>query len=282
MTRARLLVITADDFGIHEAVNEAVEQAYTAGTLTAASLMVGAPAASDAIRRARRMPGLRVGLHIVLADGKAVLPPEEITALVDEQGRFGNRMPLDGVRYFLLPHARRQLESEIRAQFAAFAATGLPLDHVNAHKHFHVHPTLLSLVLKVGREFGLRAVRVPYEPAATPASSSLAGRLGAASLRPWLALMKRRLRAARIVHNDLLFGISDSGALSESRLLALLERVPEGVTEIYLHPGTRAGDEISPSMRGYRHTDELAALLSPRVASQLSKLRIQRGGYGDL
>jgi hopanoid biosynthesis associated protein HpnK len=282
VSRDRFLVITADDFGIHEAVNEAVEQASRAGALTAASLMMGAAATDDAVRRARRLPRLRVGLHLVLADGHAVLPSTEVEALVDGQGRFGDRMPVQGVRYFLLPHVRRQLEAEIRAQFRAFTATGLALDHVNAHKHFHLHPTLLTLMLRVGREFGLRAVRVPYEPASVLDSVSLTQRLGSASLRPWLALMKSRLRRAGIVHNDLLLGIQDSGSLGETKLLAMLRRVPTGITEIYLHPGTRAGAEIAPSMRGYRHTEELAALLSPRVGSLLAQLGIRRGGYGDL
>jgi hopanoid biosynthesis associated protein HpnK len=282
VTRDRFLVITADDFGVHEAVNEGVEQAYRAGVLTAASMMMGEAATADAVRRARRLPDLRVGLHLVLADGCAVLPPREIAALVDDQGRFGNRMPIDGIRYFFLPHVRKQLEAEIRAQFEAFAATGLVLDHVNAHKHFHVHPTLLTLMLRVGREFGLRAVRVPYEPPLARGAGTMASRKASASLSPWLALMKHRLRRAGIIHNDLLLGISDSGSLGETTLLAMLKRVPAGITEIYLHPGTRAGTDVAPSMRGYRHTDELAALLSPRVRSLVSQLRIERGGYGDL
>jgi len=71
----RFLIVTADDFGLHQAVNEAVEQANRAGVLSAASLMMGSPATADAVRRARRLPRLRVGLHIVLADGTATLAP---------------------------------------------------------------------------------------------------------------------------------------------------------------------------------------------------------------
>ena len=41
---------------------------------------------------------------------------------------------------------RAQLRAEIEAQFAAFEATGLALDHVNAHKHFHLHPTIAGLL----------------------------------------------------------------------------------------------------------------------------------------
>src|SRR5579863_4021100 len=98
MTSKKFLIVTADDFGIHTAVNEAVTAAATDGILTAASLMVGAPAAQDAVRRARELPQLRVGLHLVLADGFAVLPREQIPDLVDSQGRFGDGMWLDGVR----------------------------------------------------------------------------------------------------------------------------------------------------------------------------------------
>ncbi len=68
------VILTADDFGLSEAVNEAVERAHRDGVLTSASLMVAGPAAADAVRRARRLPALRVGLHLVVVEGPAVLP----------------------------------------------------------------------------------------------------------------------------------------------------------------------------------------------------------------
>jgi hopanoid biosynthesis associated protein HpnK len=280
----KFLVVTADDFGLHEAVNEAVDAASREGILTAASLMVAAPAAVDAVRRARALPRLRVGLHLTLADGLAALPPHQIPSLVDASGRFGDRMIVDGVRYFALPAVRAQLEAEIRAQFLAFARTGLTLDHLNAHKHFHLHPTLLGMIVRIGGEFGLRAVRVPAEPLwfSRPTGSRLAPLLGASLLRPWLVLMKRRLRAARIVHNDQVFGIARSGAMDEAALLEILGRLPAGVSEIYLHPASRSGALIAPSMASYRHAEELAALLSPRVRAALAATGVQCGGFSDL
>jgi len=73
------LIVTADDFGVAREVNDAVEVAHRGGVLTAASLMVSAPAAADAVERARRMPSLRVGLHLVLVDGRPVLPASAVT-----------------------------------------------------------------------------------------------------------------------------------------------------------------------------------------------------------
>jgi hopanoid biosynthesis associated protein HpnK len=278
------LIVTADDFGLHPAVNVAVEQAARSGVLTAASLMVGAPAAADAVRRARELPGLAVGLHLVLADGWSVLPPARVPALVDAQGRFGNNMVRDGVRFFALTAVRRQLEAEIRAQFQAFADTGLALDHVNAHKHFHLHPTLLEMLLRIGSEFGVAAVRLPREPAwaARRAGGPLAGPTVAGLLCPWLALMRRRLRAAGIAHNDHVFGMSDSGAMDERRMLEILARLPDGLTEIYLHPAVQSGGAIAPTMSGYRHADELAALLSPKVRAAIAACAAATGGFREL
>ncbi|CAB3651340.1 hopanoid biosynthesis-associated protein HpnK [Trinickia soli] len=267
----RALIVTADDFGLHPRVNAAVERAHRDGVLKAASLMVGAPAARDAVERARRLPNLRVGLHLVLADGPATLPAVQIPALVGPDGRFGDAMVRDGFRFFFLPAVREALAREIRAQFEAFAATGLPLDHVNAHKHFHLHPTVLSLVLSIGREFGLRAVRLPFEANAPW------------WLRPWIALMRRRLARAGIAYNDYVAGIEHTGGMDEAALLDALARMPaEGVAEIYCHPAEAGEGPITASMQAYRHLDELDALLSPRVAAAIAAAGLPCGGFADI
>jgi chitin disaccharide deacetylase len=270
-----------------------VELAARAGTLTAASLMVTAPAAADAVRRALALPQLRVGLHLTLADGRAELPPDAIPHLVDGGGEFRSRrgpgLAVEGWRWFALPAARRELKAEIRAQFAAFERTGLPLDHVNAHKHLHLHPTVLETILEVGREFDLPAVRLPAEPlwfatrrAAERRGAAVATVAGAAGLAPWLALMRRRIDAAGLARNDQVFGIAASGAMDEPTLLAILARLPGGVTEIYLHPAIVAGRAIAGSVPSYRHTDELAALLSRRVETAMTQCGAARGGFLDL
>jgi hopanoid biosynthesis associated protein HpnK len=280
---SRFLIVTADDFGLHIAVNEAVERASRAGVLTAASLMVAGPAAADAVRRAKELPQLRVGLHLVLADGHAVLPRGQIPALIDAHGRFGDHMFVDGVRFFALPKVRRQLEAEIRAQFQAFTASGLRLDHVNAHKHFHLHPTLLAMLLRIGRDYGLGnrhsktmvGMRVPAEPL-------WAGSAGSILLAPWLMLMKHRLRRAGIPHNDHVFGMGSSGKMNEERLLGILARLPPGVSEIYLHPATQSGTDIAASMEGYCHTDEFEALMSLQIKAAMTAMDLSRGGFSDL
>jgi hopanoid biosynthesis associated protein HpnK len=268
------LIVTADDFGLHASVNQAVERAHRGGILSAASLMVGAAAAGDALARARAYPALRIGLHLVLADGEPCLPRCLIPDLVDASGRFGSRMVRDGFRFFFLPRVRTQLALEIRAQFEEFAATGLALDHLNAHKHFHLHPTVLSLILEIGRDFGLRAVRLPLEHGLP------------FWLRPWLFLLRARLRAAGIRHNDYIVGLRRSGRFDEAALLAALRELPaSGVGELYLHPALESGAAIAASMTDYRHAEEYSALVSPRVRQARDGLRARGfrfGGYADL
>lgn len=278
----KFLIVTADDFGLHSAVNESIEQAARAGILTTASLMVGAPAAREAVRLAHSLPSLRVGLHVVLADGLATLAPELIPGLADATGYMDGRMAWNGVRFFALPAVRRQLEAEIRAQFTAFVRTGLPLDHVNAHKHFHLHPTLLAMLLRIGRDYGLDAVRVPDEPLwfAVQGSGALGG-VGNLLLKPWIAVMRQRLRAAGIFCNDSLFGVGASGAMNAAKLMNIVARLPDGVTEIYLHPAGETDAAIAPSMSRYRHTDERDALLDPQVREAIAAMQVGQGGYGD-
>lgn len=280
------LIVTGDDFGLAEPVNEAIEEAHVNGILTTASLMVGAPASRDAVARAKRIPSLRVGLHLVLVEGKPVLPSASIPALVDKNGEFSTRLAEAGFRFFLLPGVRRQLEAEIRAQFQAYRTTGLPLDHANGHNHMHLHPTVLSLVLKVGREFGLTAVRVPYEPPLRSwrmSQRSLVARLAAGlSLTPWTELLRTRLRQQKLRCNDFVFGMFDTGAMTTEQTLRVIGRLPDGVTEIYFHPATRRCPEIDRAMPEYRHEQELAALTSPLVKEALQAANIERISFGDL
>jgi len=280
------LIVTADDFGASLPVNEAIEQAHQNGILTTTSLMVSAPAAGDAVERAKRMPSLKVGLHVVLVCGRPLLPAARIPDLVDDQGDFSRHLARSGVNFFFRPKTREQLEAEIRAQFAAFHGTGLVLDHVNAHNHMHVHPTVLSLILRVGREYGVRAVRLPREPLLC---SWRAGRdalprriAGSLLLNPWMGLMKLRLKKARMVHNDYIFGMCDTGHMTEERVLRQLAHLPHGVSEMYFHPAVAKWDGMDPGMAGYACEEEFRALTSATVADALRQNGIQRISFSDL
>lgn len=280
------LIVSADDFGISPEVNEAVERAHRNGILRAASLMVAAPAASDAIARARRLPDLAVGLHVVLVNGRPTLPAERVPDLVDERGELPTDLVRAGFRFFFRPGIRRQLEAEIRAQFAAFAATGLRLDHVDAQSHMHVHPTVFGAILRVGREYGLRAIRIPREPFARSyraGGDRWGARLGNTLLtQPWLALMTARARRLGIASNDYAFGVNDPGAMTEERVLRLLDDLPDGVTEMFFHPATGPFAGADPGTERYAWAGELAALTSERLRRSIERHNVASVTYGEI
>jgi hopanoid biosynthesis associated protein HpnK len=257
----KTITFSADDFGLTDSVNEGIERAHRDGILQAASLMVAGPGAADAIRRARANPALRVGLHLVVIEGPAVLRPSDIPGLVDAAGEFPPDQLRLGIDYFFRPRIRRQLEAEIRAQFAAFAATGLTLDHANAHKHMHLHPTVGTMMIRIGREYGLNRIRVPAEPPAVMARCGTPVGLGARILYRWTNILRRQARAAGIATNDHCFGLAWSGHMTAGRVRRLLAELPDGDSEIYFHPAARRDRVLDRLMPDYEHEAELAALL---------------------
>jgi chitin disaccharide deacetylase len=242
--------------------------------------MITGPAAKDAVERARLLPRLRVGLHLVLVEGRPVLPTRHLPLLLDNTGRFRTDMVRLGLDIFVRPAARRQLAAEIEAQFEAFRATGIPLDHVNSHKHFHLHPTIASTIIMIGRNYGLRGLRVPIEPRSSLAEADpQAPQRSPSFAAPWARLLARSARRAGLRTPDAVFGLAWSGAMTPSRVKGLLDHLPAGRTEIYLHPATR--DDFDGHAPGYHYTNELGALTSPAVKAAVWRPDVRLGGYAD-
>lgn len=282
----RKLGVTGDGFGLAVPVNEAIEAAHRRGILTSASLMVVAEAATDAAARASRLPTLKVGLHLVPVDGRAVLSQEQIPDLVNKRGTFQSDPVVAGFKYFFMSKLRPQLEAEILAQLNAFRHTGLALDHVNGHNHLHLPPTVLRLILKVGREYGLRAMRLQYEPVLPSWRASKRGLLSKLAssvfLFPWIPFLKMRLRRACINCNDFVPDVHDSGSLQQDILLRILKNLPHGVTEIYYHPATRRCAELDRAMPDYQYEQEYQVLISPVVRETIVASGFQRIAFSEL
>ncbi|MDQ3625425.1 MAG: ChbG/HpnK family deacetylase, partial [Verrucomicrobiota bacterium] len=189
------LMLTGDDFGRSAAVNEAVERACEGGLLTQASLMVHEAGVDEAVRIARRHPGLCVGLHLTLCAGHSAA----VSALTDARGRLPRAPGWAGLRYAFEPRLIQPLRAEIRRQFEGFLALGFAPSYWDGHAHLHLHPTLLRLTLPIAGELGFRFVRLVREPGPPPA------------LIPWIFQRLSqgavpRLRAAGIGYADRVWG----------------------------------------------------------------------------
>jgi hopanoid biosynthesis associated protein HpnK len=271
------LIVNADDFGRTEAINAAVAQAHSEGILTSASLMVGGSAALDAVRIARDHPQLAVGLHLVLLGGHAVLPPHEIPHLVDDAGFFPRGTMRTALSYFSSPRVRAELAKEVRAQFEAFLATGLPLSHVDGHHHMHLHPLVFRLLLPLASEYGARGIRVSVSDellfSLRRDRHDLLLKLGWKIVFSLLSRGARRsLRRRPLPAADRVYGLMQSGRLTERYLVRLVARlagkaggggsqargIRPSVFEVFCHP-SQGGE----SRRLGPNPGDLAALLSP-------------------
>ncbi len=219
------LILTGDDFGRSSAVNEAIERHHRAGLLSQASLMMNEPAVDEAVRIARRNPALCVGLHLTLCDGLAA----RLSSITDDAARLPASPALAGLRYAFDPRAAEPLGEEIAAQFARFHALGFPPSYLDGHTHLHLHPVVLRTLLGPLAAGGFRMLRLVREPKNFSPVALIFRALSAAA-RP--ALHRLGVRVA-----DRVFGLRDTGRMTGERLARLLSRLPDGVSEIYFHPG---------------------------------------------
>jgi hopanoid biosynthesis associated protein HpnK len=268
------LIVNADDFGLSRSVNDAVIRAHRDGILTSASLMVNEPACDEAVKIAKENPKLGVGLHITLLMGHSALPAGKIPGLVNNRGEFSDSPVSTGMKYFFDSGLREQLRAEIRAQFEKFRATGLPLDHVNGHLHFHLHPAVFKILMEESDTLGishLRLTRDCFSRSRRTSHGHLLYRIFHAAIFEMLSSRARRpLEQKKIRHARITFGLLQNARVDEEYILKLLPELPPGDSELYSHP----------SLGEFKH--EFDALVSPRVRELVNKLGIELIRYQDL
>lgn len=277
----RQVIVTADDFGRNSSINAAVIQAHRQGILTSASLMVTGDAVEEAVALAKETPTLAVGLHLVVVDGRPALPPERIPHLVDASGRFSSDLVRSGLFYYTNPVAQRELAEEIAAQFARFAATGLPLTHVDGHTHMHVHPVIFRLLLPLAQEYGAKGIRLPQDDFWLAISYNRQRLVEKAAWALAFGLLCRWCRN-RLQHTGLkathrVYGLMQTGQMEEAYVSRLLRQLHVSTAELYFHPSLTPGPEpLGPN------PGDLATLLSPRVRQVLLECGIQLASYASL
>jgi hopanoid biosynthesis associated protein HpnK len=284
---SRRLIITADDFGMSIEVNEAVEAAHRNGILTCASLVTAGAAAEDAIRRAKRIPTLGVGLHLALFGAPAQHADRHASRIAPDGANLGENPAATGTAIMLFPRVRAGARREIAAQFEAWRRSGLPLGHLDGHWHCHQHPAVLAMALELGRPLGLRAVRVPYEAFAlsrrVASGKRTVTRLAqSVSHYPLAVAMRRQIRAAGLRANDWFFGKNDEGAVDSDLLGRLIAELPQGVTEIGLHPAVRRWPGPHSPPPHWDPERELAALTDPALRSAIRAGGVELCRWADL
>ena len=249
--RLKAVIINGDDFGFSPEVNAGILRAHREGVLNSASLMVASVARDAAARAAHENPALDVGLHLVVCKGYSVLAPEKLAGVVDAGGRFVENPVLGGLRYFFNRSIRDRLRDECRAQIELHMKLVGYLNHIDGHLNFHAHPVLADIVIDLAAEYRVPCLRLPREPVFTTltlARDHAARKLVESVIfRALSARAYRRMEARGLKSSDWLFGLHQSGNLSEKYVMGVIDRLREGVTEIYFHPAADLGGTPPPA-----------------------------------
>ena len=280
----RRLIVNADDFGLHEAANRGIQQAHLQGIVTSTSLMPGGVAFEDAVNIAGGCPKLGVGVHLTLVGGSPVAPVAQVSSLVDAQGCFCSSYPVFLSRFLRGDIRLAEVEQELEAQIEKVLAAGLIPTQLDSHQHLHVVPGISGVVLKLARRFSIRAIRIPAEPllffgGKAPSLGRVIGRTGLTLLAE---AFRRQAVGAGLAVTGHFFGMLSGGQMNQSALLSILQSLPEGDSEIMVHPGD--GDESLAEKYswGYHWTEELQALCSGAVKTSVGQQKIQLISYREL
>ncbi|GAB4334982.1 MAG: hopanoid biosynthesis-associated protein HpnK [Leptolyngbyaceae cyanobacterium] len=280
----RQLIINGDDFGFSSGVNQAIIDAHQRGVLTSTSLMVTGDAFEEAVALAKAHPTLAIGLHLVLICGRSVLPPEKIPHLVDADRYFSNQPEKSGVYYHFSAAAHQELTLEIRAQLEKFRQTGLPLSHVDGHLHMHLQPIVLQNLVKLAEEFEIRFIRLPLEELQLTLNIDRANFL---SKILWSLIFRglRRygeglLRTHNIHCTERVYGLLQTGCMTEDYLLHLIPQIRANLVEIYSHPAIPLSGEPDNGI-GFGQA-ERDALISDRVRQSIEQSGFHLTNYLQL
>ncbi|PWU09879.1 MAG: hypothetical protein C5B51_05415 [Terriglobia bacterium] len=266
------MVVNADDFGFTPDVNEGIIEAHRRGILTATTLMANGAAFDDAVQKARAVPSLDVGCHLVLIGGKSLVT--------------GARLPLT-VSELLGAMARRQIRvyEELRAQVQAIMHSGVKPTHLDTHKHTHLAPPVLDAVARLSKEYGIPWVRRPFDfplnalGGTVPQMKRLTSRA--------LGLLRRRFHRVLEQHQcrmtDHFAGFQITGRFGKDALVELLRILPEGSTELMCHPG-RCGEALRNARTRLKESREaeLEALTAREVKDAIRGNGIELVNYRQL
>ena len=279
------LIVNADDFGLHAAVNRGIAAGHSGGIITSASLMASGEAFDDAVGIAGKYPLLGVGVHLALVGGgKPVLPPKSIPSLLNEQGLFFSGHPDFLKRYFAGRINLLEVELELTAQVEKVCAAGISPSHFDSHQHLHALPGIFAIVGKLAEQFNVHAIRRPAEPVlyfggSRTSAGRIAGRTGLSLLSAWTM---RKAMMGGLTATDHFYGMLSGGRMNETELQELIAALPEGSTEIMTHPGLD-GEVLSRDYNwGYHWEEELQALTSPILRELINNRAIRLISFREL
>jgi chitin disaccharide deacetylase len=284
------LILNADDFGYTRGVNGGIIRAHRDGILTSATLMANSAAFDDAVALAKANPSLGVGCHLVLTGGFAVAPREEVPSLADAEGRLPKSLGNFVARVSSGSIRTNEIETELRAQIEKIRRAGIEPTHLDTHKHTHVHPRVMNALGRVANELGITRVRNPIENlrdswrTARTEDAPLIPNLSASAAVRLVAVMFEQISKKYNLRSPGCFlGLAVTGRVGAPALCRLIDTLPEGITEIMLHPGICDQELAATGSRlQLQRQLEMEGLLAPEAKRLVVERQVRLISYREL
>ena len=271
------LIISADDFGLTQGINEGIIRCAREGIVTSASIMANMPAFEHALTLAKQSPALATGVHLNLLKGSPLQPSGKVRSLVDSKGIFYT-LPYFTLRLLSGRIVLAEAKKELRSQIEKALAAGLQVTHLDSHRHFHVYPSLLKLVIKLATEYKIHKIRCPLSPSILP------GSVKELILNSLSRNARHSLDAGNIRHNDSFFELVKIEGKSDpiSALVKFIENLHNDVTEVDCHPGF-ATDELNGIEATIHNRERQVEILTNLTLPELmQKYEVKLINYGDI
>ncbi len=270
------LIVNADDLGADEARNAGIFEAIEAGVVTSASLLPNGPALEDALRRIRSSPRrVSLGVHINLSEGRPLSGPLPLLTGGDDhflgKSRAHQRLMPSGD-----PKMEKEIHREIVAQSEKLLAAGVRILHLDGHQHVHIFPAVRRAMMEVAKDLQIPWVRIPEEPFSSSRVAVFSKDL-AKEARTFTRLAQEvqpLLAGAGIRSTDHFRGLYLKGSFSLRNLTRIVKELPQGLTELMVHPGRPLAAGLSSPFSAFSTADrarELQDLLHPDFSRSLAE-----------
>lgn len=278
------LIINADDFGLCDGVNRAIVKAHSEGVLTSATIMANMPDAGDAVKRAKQLPNLGVGVHLNLTVGQPITKDSFVSSLLNGDGEFINSPARLAILSLIYPAVRNAIRAEFAAQIQSVINSGIKPTHLDSHKHIHSFPLIFPIVCELAERFKIPAVRWTFEPKELSRMPWPLPSEGGAKRARLVRIMAKinRMQKSSLFKTQALLGVAHTGKIDTTFFRAVALYNSADIAEVMTHPGFIDGLDRHKTRLIQQRQLELETLCSEKTKQYIKDAGIKLVHYGQL
>jgi len=264
----KYLIVSADDFGLSNSINDGILKACEEGIVTSVNVIPSGAAYYGAAGLLKTFGLKEIGAHLSLTETSPITEVDKIPTLVGSNGSFHKSYTGLFAHLLLKKIDRGQIYLELKNQLERLRSTGIQITSLSSHQHVHIFPAILEIFIRLAKEYGIPYIRYLHNDRFLP-PFRISKVYKKMILGFFSAKDERLMEAAGLEYTDNFFGFLDSGQISEEILIRMLNKLPDGTTELVTHPGFISAEVIYKCVFHKNCETDLAALTSRRVKQAL-------------